>query len=41
LGWGFVLLIFGLLMVFFAKRTKRREGGEPGQPASSTNGGGH
>ncbi|MBV8175683.1 MAG: hypothetical protein JO151_14135 [Verrucomicrobia bacterium] len=25
LGWGFVLLIFGLLMVFFAKRSQGRE----------------
>jgi membrane protein implicated in regulation of membrane protease activity len=38
LGWGFVLLIFGLLMVFFSRRAKRREAA---QPASSANGGGH
>jgi uncharacterized membrane protein len=25
LGWGFVLLIFGLLMVFFAKRSERQD----------------
>ena len=24
-GWGIVLLIFGLLMVFFAKRSQRRQ----------------
>jgi membrane protein implicated in regulation of membrane protease activity len=38
LGWGIVLLIFGLLMVFFARRAKGREAP---QPASSANRGGH
>jgi uncharacterized membrane protein HdeD (DUF308 family) len=37
LGWGIVLLIFGLLMVFFARRAKGRK---VAQPASSGNGGG-
>jgi membrane protein implicated in regulation of membrane protease activity len=36
LGWGLVLLIFGLLMVFFARRAKQREAT---QPPSGVNGG--
>jgi uncharacterized membrane protein HdeD (DUF308 family) len=42
LGWGIVLLIFGLLMVFFAKRSQRPEvGRQSKQQTIRAKGGGH
>lgn len=42
LGWGIVLLIFGLLMVFFAKRSERREVRQnTAQQSIRVKGGGH
>jgi protein-S-isoprenylcysteine O-methyltransferase Ste14 len=41
-GWGIILLIFGLLMIFFATRSRRRElRQEAGQQTSKIIGGGH
>ena len=42
LGWGIILLIFGLLMVFFAKQSQGRQvRQEPAQQTSRVNGAGH
>lgn len=42
LGWGSALLIFGLLMIFFAKQSKKRAlGQEASQQAPPAKGGVH
>jgi membrane protein implicated in regulation of membrane protease activity len=37
LGWGIILLIFGLLMVFFAKRSERRTAAQQTSRAKGVN----
>jgi membrane protein implicated in regulation of membrane protease activity len=40
LAWGIILLIFGLLMVYFARRFQRREVRKEAAPQASTAKGG-